>query len=340
MKRYTTAKLILFSVALALGGCSSVPDSSAMAASPAPVPGPALVLSAQPDHLVFSGTRDGTGAGASAVQTVTLRNNSEAPAVVSGVGFGGSPEAFALVSPPAFPQTLAPGKSLSLSVRLLPGSAVGVLRTTLNVLDNAVAVGAVPLSGLRALGLEGDQEPTLAQIADALDYRVNVGSSNLLLGTGAGLIGDEVAAPLFERVSAAPVVLRPVARYSPDGPSAYGFFVPEDGAARTQVLGTMTVGGHQTLNPPLQAGSQGSFDPGSAAFGIYLAASSYAQQDTLTLDRLNTGPTRHAVRVYPLRDRAGQVIPGSYLLAFEPSANGDYQDAVFVLENVRPVAAK
>ena len=328
--RWTLATLLALTTS-----CAQLPGGGA---SPQPDPVPTLTLSAQPDALVFSGTADGSGAGASVTRTVTLSNNSGAPVQLRNVLFDGASSAFGLVSPPSFPRTLAAGQSLNLNVRLLPGSPTGVLRATLSAVGDAAPIVAVPLAGLRAAGLEGSKEPALAQIVDTLDYRIDVGGSGLILSTGAGLIGEEVAAPLFERASAAPVTLRPVARYSPDGPSVYGSFVLNGGAAQTQPLGTMAAGGHQTLNPPLTADSRTIFDPGGQPFGIYLAPNSYAAQDTFTLDRLNTGRVRHAVRTYPLRNRAGQTVANSYLLGFEPSENGDYQDVVFVLENVRPVA--
>ncbi|WP_415831328.1 kelch repeat-containing protein, partial [Deinococcus frigens] len=333
--RWTLAALLAMTTGCAQpqGGEATPPAEPPVTA---PVPPAAAVLSAQPDTLVFSGTRDGTGAGASAEQTVTFQNSSGASVTLKGVTLSNA-AAFGLVSPPTFPLTLAAGAGLSLNVRLLPGTSTGVLRATLRAVGDSAPVGEVELAGLRAAGLEGDSEPALAQIVDALGYRINVGSSALILGTGAEPIGDEVMAPLFERASAGKVTLRPVARYSPDGPSAYGTFVLNGDTARTQVLGTMTSASFQSLNPQLEAGSQTTFDPGSAPFGIYLAANGYAKQTTFSLDRLNTGPTRHAVRAYPLKDRAGKAVPNSYLLGFEPSANGDYQDAVFVLENVRPV---
>ena len=327
--RWTLAALLALTT-----GCAQPPGAGA---GPQPEP-PALTLSAQPGALVFSGTADGSGAGASVTRTVTLSNDGSAPVQLRNVLFGGDSAAFGLVSPPSFPRTLAAGESLNLNVRLLPGNPTGVLRATLSAVGDTAPVGAVSLAGLRAAGLEGNSEPALAQIVDALDYRVNVGGTGLILSTGPERIGEEVAAPLFERASAAPVTLRPVARYSPDGPSVYGSFVLSGTSAQTQPLGTMAPGGHQTLNPPLTAGSRTTFDPGSQPFGIYLAPNSYAEQSTFTLDRLNTGPTRHAVRAYPLRDRAGQTVANSYLLGFEPSENGDYQDVVFVLENVRSVA--
>lgn len=326
--RWTLAALLALTT-----GCAQPPGAGAELQ-----PEPPLTLSAQPGALVFSGTAEGRGAGASVTRTVTLSNDGSAPVQLRNVLFGGDSAAFGLVSPPSFPRTLAAGESLNLNVRLLPGNPTGVLRATLSAVGDGAPAEAVSLAGLRAAGLEGDREPALAQIVDALDHRVNVGGTGLILSTGAGLIGEEVAAPLFERASAAPVTLRPVARYSPDGPSVYGSFVLSGTSAQTQPLGTMAPGGHQTLNPPLTAGSRTTFDPGSQPFGIYLAPNSYAAQNTFTLDRLNTGPTRHAVRAYPLRNRAGQTVANSYLLGFEPSENGDYQDVVFVLENVKPVA--
>ena len=45
---------------------------------------------------------------------------------------------------------------------------------------------------------------------------------------------------------------------------------------------------------------------------------------------------QHRVRVFTLRDAAGVVIPGTYLMGGEEAANGDYQDYVLVVTNVKP----
>ena len=50
--------------------------------------------------------------------------------------------------------------------------------------------------------------------------------------------------------------------------------------------------------------------------------------------RLNTG-VPHAARIYPAKNRAGIAIPNTYLVAFEDASNGDYQDYVFEVSNVR-----
>jgi hypothetical protein len=45
---------------------------------------------------------------------------------------------------------------------------------------------------------------------------------------------------------------------------------------------------------------------------------------------------QHRVRSWTLRDAGGAVIPGAFLIGGEEAANGDYQDYVFVLTNVKP----
>ena len=50
-------------------------------------------------------------------------------------------------------------------------------------------------------------------------------------------------------------------------------------------------------------------------------------------------PTTHKVRVYPLKDAAGAVVVGSYIVAPEDVPTGvDYQDAVFIVSNVKAPA--
>jgi hypothetical protein len=101
------------------------------------------------------------------------------------------------------------------------------------------------------------------------------------------------------------------------------------------------------------------FDPGSLPFGIWAFTGqrsygtvSFAGTYTpvissgdymYTDDRLNViaGPDGgiaqgvHRARVYPLKDRTGTAVPNAYLIGWEEAANGDYQDYVFILSNVR-----
>jgi len=113
----------------------------------------------------------------------------------------------------------------------------------------------------------------------------------------------------------------------------------------------------EMILPPLKAGSNGTtFEPGSTPFGIWtftnqrttgnpssagVPAPNVANGDyNYSEDSLNiigtSAPPIHRLRVYPLKDRAGVLVPNSYLLGWEEASNGDYQDFVFVLKNAKP----
>lgn len=55
-------------------------------------------------------------------------------------------------------------------------------------------------------------------------------------------------------------------------------------------------------------------------------------EDKLNIDAVHS----HRLRVYPLKDRAGALVPSSYLLGWEEASNGDYQDFIFILKNAKP----
>jgi hypothetical protein len=112
----------------------------------------------------------------------------------------------------------------------------------------------------------------------------------------------------------------------------------------------------EMILPKLKVGSSGTtFEPGSTPFGIWtftnqrttgnpssagVPAPNVANGDyNYSEDTLNiigtSSPPIHRLRVYPLKDRAGVLVPNSYLLGWEEASNGDYQDFVFVLKNAK-----
>jgi hypothetical protein len=85
------------------------------------------------------------------------------------------------------------------------------------------------------------------------------------------------------------------------------------------------------LEPPLASGTT-TFEP-SGKFGIWMAPAGVgllASEDAACFDG------EHRVRTWTLRDPQGAVIPGSFLVGGEEAANGDYQDYVFAITNVKP----
>ncbi|MES1165367.1 MAG: hypothetical protein ABUR63_06415 [Verrucomicrobiota bacterium] len=109
----------------------------------------------------------------------------------------------------------------------------------------------------------------------------------------------------------------------------------------------------EMILPPLKAGSGTTFDPGAAPFGIWAFtnqrssggvssagtfAPNVANGDYVySEDSLNIPPDpahTHRLRVYPLKNRAGVLVPHSYLLGWEEAGNADYNDYIFILKNV------
>ena len=165
-----------------------------------------------------------------------------------------------------------------------------------------------------------------------------MGGTGLLLGTGPGAIGDEVLSPLFVKASPGVVTMTPVARYSPDALLDFGYYTKTGTTPIRQKVGTIKLDQEQTLNPQLTTTAAPTFDPGAATFGFYSGPTSFANFNFYSEDSLNPPPVplRHAMRIYPLKNRSGQPVANSYLVCMEPASNGDYQDYVYVVSNIRP----
>jgi hypothetical protein len=190
-------------------------------------------------------------------------------------------------------------------------------------------------------------EPTFGQILRAFpEWTTKLPSwlpdnANPNPGTLPGVVAgtDEVAAPAFERLDPAkPVTLRPLGRFSPVGVVPFGWYEPAKIAGRT-TAGTLamqtdpqTNDKARMLEPPLASGST-SFEPSIAKFGIWMAP---AGVGLLTSNDADGFDGAHRVRAFTLHDPQGAVVPGSFLIGGEEAKNGDYQDYVFVLTNVKP----
>lgn len=293
------------------------------------------MLTGAPAELIFS-TVKGT---VSAAQSVVLTNAGTGDLQITGLTLIGThTSSFTLLNPPTQPFTLTTGATLTLNIQFNPPSNLeGSLSAALRVTNNSPSTPTFDfgLYGLSLRGLEGNNEPPLHQVVTTLGHAINVGGTGLILGVNPAPIGAEVIAQLFQRASNGPVTLRPVARFSPNEQLPFGYYFPVTGGQPTlNQTAVIASGQFQTLNPAIVPGGTLSFDPGTAAFGIFVNSLSFNRR-SYTQDSLNTG-TPHAVRVYPLRDRSGTLIANSYLICFEDAANGDYQDYVFVLSNVTP----
>ena len=312
------------------GGGGAVAVAGSGGAGGAGGAAPSGTLTATPGELAFGAVQqtDATP------QTIVLKNETAAAVMLTSVKLdtaaAGTPT-FELVAPPAAGTSLAAGATANVQVKFRP-SGVALFKSSVLVETSVPALKlTLGLFGLGTKGLEGENEPYLKIVLDTLGYNINVGGAGLL-STTTPLVGDEVAAQRFKAANAAAEIeLIPVARYSPEEPIPYGYYA----AAETEV-GVISNDQYQALNPKTDAGSKRSFAAPAGDFGIFTTSKTHK---TYTEDSKNAAnQVKHAVRTYPLKDRAGIAIANSYLVCFEEAANGDYQDYVFTLSNVTPVA--
>ncbi|MBO9534484.1 MAG: choice-of-anchor D domain-containing protein [Solirubrobacteraceae bacterium] len=277
---------------------------------------------------------------------VRIQNPSAASAQVTGLTTTGP---FTVVAAPATPATIAPGGSIDVRVRFTATSG----RTASGKLEVATTATATPVVGIDLAGYrqnipEGGVEPTLSEIVrTVLGYGTTiVGAGQSINGKGAeSPVGDEVLAPYWKRVDPTqPARMTQLAAYHGQNSSESIRFAmrgAEKSAARA--IGTHDYLDAQTILPHAAGSSTAplvrTFAP-PAAFALNIAAewSDPAMNDQ-SADLANgcSAPCGQHVRAWPVKDRIGRTIAGSYFVAMDYSGiNYDYNDNVYLLENVEP----
>ncbi|CAH1001345.1 hypothetical protein LEM8419_02246 [Neolewinella maritima] len=303
----------------------------------------APAITATPAELLFEASQRGP-APQTDTEVVTIRNTGNAPLRITDVRIPGSQFSgnFSFVGPRRV--TLAPAAAQEYTVTYKPlnnQDNIGYQPSSLVFTTNTDAVNyTVSLNGLKTLGYGDGLEPPLQDVVDVLGYGVDVGWTSLNNTTAPTAQGQEVLEPLFEVAGTGPVGIVAVARYSPDAALPFGWYNRVNGQVKLNQVGVLAdgVAQSQTLYPDLRSGSS-TFVPRRGAFGIY-TASIGSSRINYTEDGLNrSGGVAHRARVYPARDRQGAPISNAFLVAFEEADNGDYQDYVFLLTNVKAYVA-
>lgn len=227
------------------------------------------------------------------------------------------------------------GASMKVTVHFRPVRGAGRYSAGLRI--GSKEDGAfIVLQGVGLAAFEGKNEPPLQSIVHALGIPLDVGGSALELDTKASAIGDGKLIPYFRKAGDGPVRVTALARFSPRGATPFGFV--RKGETELVEVGKLAGPGgqpdaHQSLFPPVE-NEVDSFDPGDSDFAFYLKAHQYT---SFTDPALPTeAKIAHTARVYPVTRMLGRKMGGAFLVGFEEAANGDYQDAVFLLENVEP----
>lgn len=197
----------------------------------------------------------------------------------------------------------------------------------------------VALSGLSTKGLAGKNEAPLSMVVATLGLGIDVGWDELANHVRAELQGEELPQSLFQKSGDEDVEMIPVARYSPDFPLPYGYYTVKDSVPNLHEIGVLADAAlyheHQTLFPKISSGST-RFDPATQSFGFYTKSPSHlAYSEDVWNKKFFEKNAAHACRIYPIKNKEGKIVPNQYLVCFEEAFNGDYQDYVFLVKNIK-----
>lgn len=222
-----------------------------------------------------------------------------------------------------------------------------------------------PRAFVRVRGYEqevvgGTAEPSLQSLVQLFGWTTEVtGTGQQLQTRGAPvLVGAEVRAAGFAPDTAGrPVTVRQLAAFHRVGAAASLSWRPRTAAeTATSVLLTQRASDSQTVLPLTTDGASAvaAFDPRGPFALVAEGQDSDDRRNDSSVDRTFyhcTGACGHHVRSYPVLDGSGRAVPGELIVAVDYNqgapgsgvvssemGNGDFQDAVYLLTNVVPVA--
>ena len=297
--------------------------------------------------LHLSGVAGTPGVG----QPVTVTNDGSGPLAfpADAVQVSGPDAArFRVVGLPANLPTLAPGESLTFTVEHIAGEAGEISNATLTLRTNDLddAIRSYRLRGLGTAGEGGDLEPSLQRILDLYGLSTNVGdpdpdttdypSRSVVPGS------DEVLAQLLRPSGAGPVTVELLASMGTANAkahadtSALGFYADGDAGSVTELF-RIDKAFAQTVGV-VPRGSF-AFSPGGD-FGLAATFFDFGPRTVYQQDGLNTWESddgeRRKLRLFPLRDAAGDVVPDAFVFAFEEwDVRSDQNDLVGIIRGVR-----
>jgi regulation of enolase protein 1 (concanavalin A-like superfamily) len=235
----------------------------------------------------------------------------------------------------------------------------GVWNGTLTINSNDVVNPAhtVQLAGYWQKQSESEMEPSLQTLTNLIfGYGTNINSTPIpdypnvdspQSPVAPVLYGEEVYSPYWnvadptQSVSVVQLAAFHQQYVSPGAPTtAQLFWYPQGSPNGYTRLIDQGSGNSQSLFPS-QLNSSGeataSFTP-SSAFGFYIDGES--TDNTLNTTDIGMGRSGHSVRLFPVRDAAGNLVPNSWLMVldYQNSSfdNSDFQDNVYLVSNMRP----
>ncbi|ADI14899.1 Ig-like domain-containing protein [Truepera radiovictrix] len=243
---------------------------------------------------------------------------------------------------------LDPGESYDLTVQFIhAGDEMGIIESYLELQDARGASTQIELAGIYQLRPEGNREIFLEGIVRGFGYTTELGTDARggLTSTGpdAPLAGDEVRSAYWRPLDASlPVRVTQIAAFHSCCTQGDTFEAFEQGAS-TPLVSFRNDGAYSQTIFPLAEGTdevaRAEFEPSGP---FEMRSANYSTDPSL-----GAGGGRFGFRLWPAKDREGEVIPGTYIAAQDyvstgdcmetPLANCDFNDNMYLIENVAPV---
>lgn len=307
------------------------------------------------ERFVFVNIQGSTGAHLFQNQNVVrISNTGTEPLVISNVTVTGTDSCyFKLPAGLTLPLVINPG-ALSDAV-IVSFNATGCTNNksartaTLNIFSNdpTQPQTTLTLAGFNMTAPEGNNEPNMQQLVNLFgwDVVITYPGQSLANPPYREAVGEEVLSYYWTRFSPnQPITVTQIAAYHGCYDSVSMQLSPQGGGANYL---SMSHAGNwcQSIMPrnsnSTTALSYNSFVQGTATppMGANFAI--------VAAGRTSASTTQQAIRIWPLRDENGELIPHSYIVIQDyvtnygagggGSANFDYNDNVYVITNVRPV---
>jgi hypothetical protein len=301
-------------------------------------------------------------------QSLEIEDTGTTPLVISSMTLSG-PWAFVGATAATYNNyTVNPGTPLTVTLaftqRSLPAHSTNETNYTtepdggayidgsLVIASNAAATptSTVTLAGYWQNQSADEEEPNLATIVNSLaGYDTVTATAAQLSSESNGVdlqnnsstptyYGQEVEATSWEAANtSAPVTIQELSEYYIEGNSDTTYWYS---ASTEDSHALMTSGANQgqTVLPTSTTGGlmEASFTP-SGAFG--LRVDDHYSDDAINVANGDSVDDGHSFRFYPLIDSNGNAVANTWLVAVhEGTALADYQDAVYVVSNMQPVA--
>jgi len=262
---------------------------------------------------------------------VVITNTSEEPVECDLKLVGTNPDAFELSQ---VPERLAPGKSAEITVTFRKTEKAFRHSASLQLGPKGQG-GAITLQGIGQQQFEGKNEPPLQDIVNTFGMAIKVGGSHLHLDTKAQTLGESIVAAEFNGIAGKQIRLTPLARYSPTGAAPFGCFIEGTKHELGKLVDSSEAfpDAHQCLFPRIVGNKKWIIlEAPRLPFSLYFEG--HKQLSCTDNSIPTTAKIKHTARVYPVTSFQGRKLEDAYLVGFEEASNGDYQDALFLIENV------